>query len=102
MIDGGIRSLVDSLPLAEEPLYYVHCAEDLIDNAYDMTDFMATWNNVQQLDRNSDQFLQAVRLNGQRMTALVQRIQTIQTQLNGTPAGPPGAPACHAVKAGMK
>ena len=96
MIDGGIRSLVDSLPLAEEPLYYVHCAEDLIDNAYDMTDFMATWNNVQQLDRNSDQFLQAVRLNGQRMTALVQRIQTIQTQLNGTPAGPPGAPACHA------
>jgi hypothetical protein len=48
MIDGGIRSLVDSLPLAEEPLYYVHCAEDLIDNAYDLTDFMATWNNVQQ------------------------------------------------------
>jgi hypothetical protein len=102
MIDGGIRSLVDSLPLAEEPLYYVHCAEDLIDNAYDLTDFMATWNNVQQLDRNSDQFLQAVRLNGQRMTALVQRIQTIQAQLNGTAVGLPGAPACHSVKAGMK
>jgi len=102
MIDGGIRSLVDSLPLADEPLYYVHCAEDLIDNAYDLTDYVATWNNVQQLDHNSAQFLQAVRLNGQRMTALVQRIQTIQAQLKATPVGPPGTPACHAVKAGMK
>jgi hypothetical protein len=63
---------------------------------------MATWNNVQQLDHNSDRFLQAVRLNGQRMTALVQRIQTIQTQLNGTPVGPTGTPACHAAKAMMK
>lgn len=102
MIDGGIRSLIDSLPLAAEPLSYVHCAEDLIDNAYDLTDFVATWDNVQQLDHNSDQFLQAVRLNGQRMTALVQRIQTIQAQLNGTPVGPLGTPACHSVKTGMK
>jgi hypothetical protein len=94
MIDGGIRSLVDSLPLADEPLYYVHCAEDLIDNAYDLTDYVATWNNVQQLDHNSSQFLEAVRLNGQRMTALVQRIQTIQAQLKVTPVGPPGASAC--------
>jgi len=102
MIDGGIRSLIDSLPLAAEPLSYVHCAEALIDNAYDLTDFVSTWNNVQQLDRNSDQFLQAVRLNGQRMTALVQRIQTIQAQLNGTPVGVSGTSACHAVKAGLK
>jgi hypothetical protein len=102
MIDEGFRSLVDYLPLAEEPLAYVHCAEDLIDNAYDLTDFVATWDNVQQLNHNSDQFLQAVRLNGQRMTTLVQRIQTIQTQLNGTPVGTPGTPACHSVKAGMK
>jgi hypothetical protein len=102
MIDGGIRSLVDSLPLAEEPLYYVHCAEDLIDNAYDLTDYVATWNNVQQLDHNSDQFLQAVRLNGQRMTALVQRIQTIQAQLKAMPVGSPGTPACHSVTAVMK
>jgi len=102
MIDGGIRSLIDSLPLEAEPLSYVHCAEDLIDNAYDLTDFIATWNNVQQLDRNSDQFLHAVRLNGQRMTALVQRIQTIQSQLKGTPVGPTGAPTCHSAKAGMK
>jgi hypothetical protein len=80
----------------------VHCAEDLIDNAYDLTDYISTWNNVQQLDHNSDQFLQAVRLNGQRMTALVQRIQTIQAQLNGTPAGPTGTPTCHSAKAGMK
>jgi hypothetical protein len=102
MIDGGIRSLVDFLPLEAEPLSYVHCAEDLIDNAYDLTDFVATWNNVQQLDHNSTQFLLAVRLNGQRMTALVQRIQTIQAQLNATPVGPPGTPACRGVKAGMK
>ena len=75
MIDGGIRSLVDYLPLEDGPLAYVHCAEDLIDNAYDLTDFVATWNNVQQLDHNSNQFLEAVRLNGERMTALVRRIQ---------------------------
>jgi hypothetical protein len=102
MIDEGFRSLVDYLPLAEEPLAYVHCAEDLIDNAYDLTDYIATWNNVQQLDHNSDQFLKAVRLNGQRMTALVQRIQTIQAQLKATPAAPTGASACRSVKAGLK
>jgi hypothetical protein len=101
-IDGGIRSLVDSLPLADESLYYVHCAEDLIDNAYDLTDFVSTWNNVQQLDRNSDQFLRAVRLNGQRMTALVQRILTIQTQLKAMPVGAAGPPACHGAKAAVK
>jgi hypothetical protein len=102
MIEDGMRSLVDYLPLEEEPLAYVHCAEDLIDNAYDLTDFVATWNNVQQLDHNSDQFLQAVRLNGQRMTALVRRIQQIKAQLNATPVGTPGAPSCRSVTAGMK
>jgi hypothetical protein len=102
MIEDGMRSLVDYLPLEDGPLAYVHCAEDLIDNAYDLTDFVATWNNVQQLDHNSNQFLQAVRLNGERMTALVRRIQQIKAQLNATPVGTPGAPACRSVKAGLK
>ena len=102
MIEDGMRSLVDYLPLEDGPLAYVHCAEDLIDNAYDLTDFVATWNNVQQLDHNSDQFLQAVRLNGERMTALVRRIQQIKTQLNAAPVGQPGTPACRSVNAGMK
>jgi hypothetical protein len=102
MIEDGMRSLVDYLPLEDGPLAYVHCAEDLIDNAYDLTDFVATWNNVQQLDHNSDQFLQAVRLNGERMTALVRRIQQIKAQLNAAPVGPTGAPACRVVKTAMK
>jgi len=102
MIEDGMRSLVDYLPLEDGPLAYVHCAEDLIDNAYDLTDYVATWNNVQQLDHNSDQFLQAVRLNGERMTALVRRIQQIKAQLNAAPVGAPGTPACHSATAGLK
>ena len=80
----------------------MHCAEDLIDNAYDLTDFVATWNNVQQLDHNSDQFLKAVRLNGTHDGPGAADTDRFKAQLNAAPVGPPGTPACRSVKAGMK
>ena len=95
-IEEGTRSLVDSLPISKEALSYVHCGEDLIDNAYDYVDLVSTWNNVQQLDHNSTQFLAAVQQNGERMKALVERIQQIQAQLNATPTGPASASPCRA------
>jgi hypothetical protein len=104
-IDGFIRQIIDMSPLKKldwEPLFYIHCAQYLIDNAYDVTDFTATWNNVQQLDHNSMQFLEAVRQNGERMKVIVDRIQQIQTQLNSTPEGPPGASPCREVQIGAK
>ena len=93
-LDGGIRQLIDSLPLKSEPIFYLQCSQYLIDNAYDVTDFVATWDNVQQLDRNSTNFLSAVRQNGERMKLLVQKIHEIEAQLNSTPVGPPNVSPC--------
>jgi hypothetical protein len=83
-------------------LFYIHCAQYLIDNAYDASDFTVTWNNVQQLDHNSMQFLEAVRQSGERMKAIVGRIQQIEAQLNSTPEGPQGASPCREVRMGAK
>ena len=102
MIEEGTRQLIDSLPLEPGPMAYVRCAEDLIDNAYDLTDLVVTWDNVQQLDHNSTQFLEVVRRNGERMKSLVERIQQLQTQLNSTPDRLPGASPCRETQATMK
>ena len=99
MVGEGARQLVDHLPLKAEAMSYVRCGKDLIDNLYDFTDLAVTWNNVQQLDHNSNQFLAAVRQNGERMKAIVERIQQIQAQLNSTPEGPPTASPCREVQA---
>jgi hypothetical protein len=99
MIEEGARQLIDHMPLQAEAMSYVRCGEDLIDNLYDFTDLAVTWNNVQQLDHNSTQFLTAVRQNGERMKAIVERIQQIQMQLNSTPEGPPTASPCREVRA---
>ncbi len=83
----GFRTLVSAVPLSSEVESYVNCAEDLIDNTYDYVDLVSTWNNVQQLDHNSNQFLVAVQGNGERMKSLMTSIQQIEAQLNGVPAG---------------
>ena len=104
-IDGFIRQIIDLSSLKNldwEPLFYIHCAQYLIDNAYDASDFTVTWNNVQQLDHNSMQFLEAVRQSGERMKAIVGRIQQIEAQLNSTPEGPQGASPCREVQMGAK
>ena len=98
-IDGGIRQLIDTLPLSSEASFYVQCAQQLIDNAYDVTDFVVTWDNVQQLDRNSTRFLEAVRQNGTRMKMIVGKIKEIEAQLNSTPAGPPNTEPCRGIPA---
>jgi hypothetical protein len=85
MYEEGMRQLIAMLPFGPEVQSYVNCAQDLIDNAYDLVDLVNTWDNVQLLDHNSDRFLLGVKSNGERMRTLVTRIQQIESQLNGTP-----------------
>jgi hypothetical protein len=93
----ALWTLSKDLPLNREMQSYVRCGEDLIDNAYDLTDMMATMDNVDRLDRNTAQYPEIVRQNGERMKVLVTRIRGIEQQLNATPVLPPGTPACHNV-----
>jgi hypothetical protein len=81
----GFRALISAVPLSSEVKSYANCVEDVIDNAYDYVDLVSTWRNVNQLDRNSNQFLTAVEGNGERVKTLVTRIQQIETQLKGVP-----------------
>lgn len=83
----GFRNFISAVPLSSEVESYANCVEDLIDTAYDYVDLVSTWQNVQQLDHNSNQFLVAVQGNGEQMKSLVNRIRQIETQLNGVPQG---------------
>jgi hypothetical protein len=85
MYEDGMRQLI-AITWPPEVQTYVNAAEDVIDNLYDLVDLKSTWENVDQLDRNSDRFLQGVKSNGERMKVLITRITQIESQLNGIPA----------------
>jgi hypothetical protein len=50
--------------------------------------------NVDRLDRNTVQYPEIVRKNGERIVPLVNNIRDIEHKLNATPVLPPGTPAC--------
>lgn len=86
MYEEGMRQIIAMLPFGPGVQSYVNASEDVIDNFYDFVDLKNTWENVDQLDHNSDRFLQGVKSNGERMKNLITRIQQIESQLNGAPA----------------
>jgi hypothetical protein len=100
MIEGGVRKLLEALPLADEPMAIVKGAEAIIDNVYDAADFQMTWENVNRLNRSSDQYLEVVKQNGERMKALVTRIRDLEVQLRATSPQPPQASPCKPVGRG--
>jgi hypothetical protein len=97
-MDEGFRQAVGLLPLTPTGSLLVQSAQYLVDSAFDVTDWVVTWDNLQQLDRNSTQFLETVRKSGERMRSVVGRIQEIETQLAAAPA-PPGASPCRPTEA---
>jgi hypothetical protein len=107
-LEEGARQFFGLIPLSSKLLVnqeiqsYIRCGEALIDNAYDLTDLLATMDNVDRLDRNTAQYPDIVHKNGERIIPLVKNINDIEHKLNATPILPPGTPACRVVKAGMK
>jgi hypothetical protein len=101
-LEEGARQVFGLVPLSKELLVnqeiqsYIRCGEALIDNAYDLTDLLATMDNVDRLDRNTAQYPDIVRKNGERIIPLVKNINDIEHKLNATPILPPGTPACRA------
>ena len=83
--EEGTRQLIGILTKNPEIKSYTNAAEDLIDNMYDYVDLKNTWEIINTLDHNSDRYLLAVKSNGDRMKALVTRINQIQSQLNAVP-----------------
>jgi hypothetical protein len=99
-LEEGARQVFGLIPLSKEVLVnqeiqsYIRCGEALIDNAYDLTDLLATMDNVDRLDRNTAQYPEIVRMNGERLIPLVKNINDIEHKLTATPILPPGTPAC--------
>ncbi|MDR3726121.1 MAG: PDZ domain-containing protein [Terracidiphilus sp.] len=98
MLETGIRQLMEFLPLDENPRLsiLVHGTEAVVDGAYDLVDFKATWDNLKQLDHNSAQYLEIVKRNGQKMKDTVAKIKDIETRLQATPDQPANADPCKA------
>jgi len=81
-------------------MYAIKSAELLIDNLYEVANWRATWQNLSQLDHNTDQYLQIVKKNGEQMRKVVERIQELETQLKQTPDLPREGSACTAGSGG--
>ena len=99
---AALSTLSKELPVNQELQSYIRCSEDLVDNAFDLTDLLATMDNVDRLDRNTAQYPEIVRKNGERLVPLVNNIRDIEHKLNATPILPPGTPACVTTKPAMK
>jgi hypothetical protein len=81
--EEGARQLISILTQKYPEIgSYANAAEDLIDNMYDYVDLKNSWDIINTLDHNSDRYLLAVKSNGDRIRALVTRINQIQAQLN--------------------
>jgi hypothetical protein len=91
---AALSTLSKNLLVNQELQSYIRCSEDLVDNAFDLTDLLATMDNVDRLDRNTVQYPEIVRKNGERIVPLVNNIRDIEHKLNVTPILPPGTPAC--------
>ena len=91
---AALSTLSKNLLVNQELQSYIRCSEDLVDNAFDLTDLLATMDNVDRLDRNTVQYPEIVRKNGERIVPLVNNIRDIEHKLNATPVLPPGTPAC--------
>jgi hypothetical protein len=91
---AALTKLSDNLLMNQELQSYIRCSEDLVDNAFDLTDLLATMDNVDRLDRNTAQYPEIVRKNGERIVPLVNNIRDIEHKLNATPILPSGTPAC--------
>jgi len=94
MIEGGVRLFLEELPLGDEYQAVVKGTEAIIDNIYDAADFQMTWENLNRLNHSSDQYLEVVKQNGERMKALVTRIRDLEVQLRQPPPQPPQASPC--------
>ena len=95
---AALTTLSKNILVNQELQSYIRCSEDLVDNAFDLTDLLATMDNVDRLDRNTAQYPEIVRKNGERIIPLVNNIRDIEHKLNATPILPPSTPACVAVK----
>jgi membrane-associated protease RseP (regulator of RpoE activity) len=100
MIEDGVRKLIEAMPLAEEPMAIVKGAQALIDNIYDVTDYQTTWENLARLNHSSDQYLDVVKQNGEKMKAVVTRIRNLEVQLRSTSAQPPHSSPCRTAERG--
>jgi hypothetical protein len=107
-LEDGAQQVFGLVPLSKDVFVnqeiqsYIRCGEALIDNVYDLTDLLATMDNVDRLNRNTAQYPEIVRMNGERLISLVKNINDIEQKLNATPILPSGTPACRVVNAGMK
>ncbi len=88
-VADGVRMLADKAPIAEELKLLVWSVDQSFESGYDISAWLFSWKRLQQLDRNSEQFLQAVRKSGDRMKTIVGRINDIERQLGEKRPPPP-------------
>jgi hypothetical protein len=90
-IAAGVRLLAEQLPISKEAKSAIWAVDKSMESAFDISAWVASWKRINQLDKNSDQFLQAVAQSSERMRQIVERIKEIQRELATAPPPPPAS-----------
>lgn len=88
----GVKQLGDNLPLGEEAQAALWASENIIDSAFDIAASLVSWRRINQLQKNSDAYLTAVKESGAQMRKIVTRMKEIETLLAGGKPVPGSVP----------
>ena len=86
----GVKLLGENLPLGDEARSALWACENILDSSFDIAATLVSWRRINELEKNSDAYLVAVKRSGERMRLIVARMKEIEAQLAGG-GPPPGA-----------
>lgn len=80
-VGEGFALLAENLPLSKGAKEVLWASKNTIDSAFDIATELVSWRRISQLQKNSDDYLAAVKKSGEQMKQIVGRIRGIEENL---------------------
>lgn len=77
----GMALLGENLPISQSAKDVLWASKNTIDAAFDCATELVSWRRISQLQKNSDEYLYAVKRNGEQMKQIVGRMREIEDRL---------------------
>lgn len=84
-VEGKIKDYLSKRWGLKRVIAFQEAASDLVTSAYDVTAEVLAWRRLNQLNRNSDSFLEATRKSGERIRAVIEGIHAREVRLGLDP-----------------
>jgi hypothetical protein len=77
----GLALLGENLPISKSAQEILWASKSTIDSAFDIATELVSWRRISQLQKNSDDYLSAVKRSGEQMKQIVGRMREIENRL---------------------